>query len=396
MPEPANISDSAVLVLGAGPAGLVLANLLCAAGVECVVLERRSRAHVQQRARAGFLSPRSVALLRAHGLDHGLARQGKTHDRCEFRSAAGRLELCYSELGTGDVHTVYPQQLLVTDLIAELERRGGQIRFDTEVSAIGDLDGPRPWVRVRAANGREQRCTARYVAGCDGARGIARGALPVRPAIRDHGITWLALLARAPSNTDSVVYGVHAAGFAGQMPRTPDVTRYYLQCDPRTDVDEWDAQRIWDELDRRLDADRYGPPTRGPIFERSLVRLRSEILDPIQYGRLFLAGDAATSISPSAAKGANLAIAEAGILAQALGAAVRTGDDSALASYSEQCLPLIRQAQEFSHWMIELLHPPAPDDPEAAYQRVLRRARLHSLTTSAHHRHHFAENYVGI
>ncbi|TCJ94255.1 p-hydroxybenzoate 3-monooxygenase [Nocardia alba] len=383
-------------MLGAGPAGLVLANLLCAAGVECVVVERRGREHVQQRARAGFLSPRSVALLREHGLDQGLARVGREHDRCEFRSAAGRLDLCYRELGSGGVHTVYPQQLLVTDLIAELERRGGQILFDTTVLAVGDLDSARPWARLRAADGREQRCSARYIAGCDGARGIARTALPVAPAVRDHAITWLALLARAPSTSDSVIYGVHAAGFAGQMPRSPDITRYYLQCDPGIDVRDWDEQRIWHELDERLQAERYGAPPRGPIIERSLVRLRSEILDPIQYGRLFLVGDAATSISPSAAKGANLAIVEAGILAPALGAAVHTGDETELRHYSQRCLPLIRQAQEFSHWMIELLHPPAPNDPEAEYQRVLRRARLHSLTTSAHHRHHFAESYVGL
>lgn len=383
-------------MLGAGPAGLVLANLLCAAGVECVVLERRSRAHVEQRARAGFLSPRSVALLREHGLDQGLSRLGKRHDRCEFRSAAGRLELRYSELGSRKTHTVYPQQLLVTDLIAELGRRGGEIRFDTAVRSLGGLDSARPWVRAEDAVLREQRYAARYIAGCDGARGVARTAVPVVPAVRDHGITWLALLARAPACSDSVVYGVHGAGFAGQMPRSPDITRYYLQCDPGTDVEEWDEDRIWNALDERLLAGQFGAPARGPIIERSLVRLRSEILDPIQHGRLFLAGDAATSISPSAAKGANLAIAEAAILADALGAAVRTGDEAGLRSYSERCLPLIRQAQEFSHWMIDLLHPPAGDDPEAAYQRVLRRARLDSLSTSASHRHYFADNYVGI
>ncbi|MBL1075372.1 4-hydroxybenzoate 3-monooxygenase [Nocardia sp. 2] len=396
MPVGTNIPATAVLVLGAGPAGLVLANLLCAAGVDCVVVERRGRAHVEQRARAGFLSPDSVDVLRAHGLDHGLRHAGRTHDRCEFRSAAGRVELRYSELGRGRVHTVYPQQLLVTDLIAELLRRGGRILFDTTATAIGGLHEERPWALLRDARGAETRYEARYLAGCDGARGIARSAVPAATAVRDHGITWLALLVQAPPTSHSVLYGVHGDGFAGQMPRSPDVTRYYLQCDPAAGVDDWDEQRIWAELDRRLDAPRYGAPARGPILERGLVRLRSEILDPIQHGRLLLAGDAATSISPSAAKGANLAIAEARLLARALTTAVHTGDETALHRYSADCLPLIRRAQEFSHWMIDLLHPPAPDDPEAAYQRMLRSARLHSLATSESHRHFFADNYVGI
>ncbi|MCX4098079.1 4-hydroxybenzoate 3-monooxygenase [Nocardia sp. alder85J] len=385
---------TAVVILGAGPAGLVLGNLLRAAGVECIVLERRSRAHIEQRARAGFLAPDSVAVLREHGLDAGLRARGQTHSVCEFRSAAGRFELNYGELGRGEAHTVYPQQHLVTDLAAEYLRRGGDLRFEHTATAVHDRFGDRPEVLARDADGREHRVTARYLAGCDGARGLARQVVTVARTTNEYDITWLALLAQAPPTTATVVYGVHADGFAGQMPRSPDVTRYYLQCGPDDDPLRWSEQRIWSELSRRLGADRYGPLCEGAIIERSLVHLRSEILDPIQEGRLFLAGDSATSISPSAAKGANLAILGARDLAQALTLAVRDGDSSALDRYSIDFLPRILRAQQFSHTMIELLHPPV--GPRAAFRRDLQRAQLHSLATSRSHRDFFAESYVDI
>lgn len=381
-----------MLILGAGPAGLVLANILQAAGIDSTVLERRSREQVQQRARAGFLAPDSVAILRAHGLAAGLDARGHTHGRCEFRSPAGCVDLRYSELGSGRVHTVYPQQALVTDLIEEYLRRGGTLRFDTTVERIDDIHTDRPVVAARDQTGRELRFTGRYLAGCDGARGVARTAVPARVASREHGITWLALLAQAPPTGASVIYGVHADGFAGHMPRTADVTRYYLQCDPATDPEQWSEQQIWTELTRRLDA----PLVTGPFIERGLVRLRSQILDTLQSGRLFLVGDAATSISPSAAKGANLAIVGAQLLAEAFIDAVRNADETALQRYSARHRPRIRRAQDFSHWMIDLLHPPAGGESERAHRRELQRARLHNLASSRAHQDVFADNYVGI
>ncbi|WP_067564223.1 4-hydroxybenzoate 3-monooxygenase [Nocardia acidivorans] len=392
----ADEQDSVVLILGAGPAGLVLANILRAANVPTVVLERRTREQVRQRARAGFLAPDSVAVLREHGLAAGLDARGRTHDRCEFRSPAGSVELRYGELGAGQPHTVYPQQDLVTDLIAEYLAGGGVLHFGTTVERIEDIHTDRPAVLARDAAGAEIRFTGHYLAGCDGARGISRTAVPTTIAASDHGITWLALLMQAPPAGEAVIYGVHPDGFAGQMPRTAEVTRYYLQCDPGARPREWSDWRIWDELARRLDAPGRPAPATGPIIERGLVRLRSRILDPIQAGRLFLVGDAATSISPSAAKGANLAIVGAQLLAEALIPAVRYGKGDALQRYSEQALPRIRRAQEFSHWMIDLLHPPAGYGPETAYRRELQRARLHNLATSRSHQHVFADNYVGI
>lgn len=382
-----------VLVLGAGPAGLVLGNILRAAGIDVVILERRDRAHIEQRARAGFLAPAGVAVLAEHGLDAGLRVGGHAHRTCEFRSDGGRIELSYDTLGRGEAHTVYPQQRLVTDLVAEYLRRGGDLRCATTAEQLGDEHTDRPWVLARTADGDSHRITARYLVGCDGAQGAARRAVRGPRSTHDYAVTWLALLAQAPPSTDTVAYGVHPDGFAGQMPRSPEVTRYYLQC-ADADALRWSEDRIWTALSQRLRADRYGPLRTGPIIERGLVRLRSEILDPIQQGRLFLAGDAASTISPSAAKGANLAILTAHSLAAALVAAVETGDESALRRHSADCVPRIRRAHEFSHWMIGLLHPPT--GPHANFERELQRARLHNLATSRPHQDFFARNYVGI
>ncbi|MEV6212055.1 4-hydroxybenzoate 3-monooxygenase [Kitasatospora sp. NPDC051914] len=395
MPE----QTSAVVIIGAGPAGLVLGNLLLAAGVGCTVLERQSRAHVEQRARAGFLAANTVRVLTEHGLADGLLKDGQQHDTCAFRTASGEFELRYGALGRGEVHTVYPQQHLVRDLVAEFLARGGDLRFETAAVAVTGLTGDRPQVTVQAADGGLHRLQCRFVAGCDGRHGIARTAVPAGAARRfrrDHGVSWLALLAAAPQSMAAVAYAVHEDGFAGHMARTPDITRYYLQVPRGEDPADWPDTRIWGELRHRMRADRYGPLNEGAVLERRIVDMASDVLDPIQYGRLFLVGDAASLISPSAAKGANLAVMEAETLARAMVPALRGGDEQRLARYSADCLPRIWRAQEFSHWMINLLHGPAGTGDEAVFLRELQRARLESLQTSRRHQDHFAENYVGI
>jgi p-hydroxybenzoate 3-monooxygenase len=391
--------STTVTIIGAGPAGLVLANLLAAAGIACTVVERSSRVHVEQRARAGFLAANTVRVLTEGGLADGLLQHGRQHDTCAFRTAAGEFELAYGGLGRGEVHTVYPQQDLVRDLVAAFLDRGGDLRFETAAVAVDGLDTDRPSVTTRGPDGGLRRLSGRFVAGCDGRHGIARTAVPagaVRRYRRDHGVSWLALLAAAPQSMAAVAYGVHPDGFAGHMARTPDVTRYYLQCPPGDDPAAWTDDRIWTALGTRLRADRHGPLHRGAILERRVVAMGSDVLDPIQYGRLFLVGDAASLISPSAAKGANLAVMEAELLATALTALLDGGDEQPLARYSADCLPRIWRAQEFSHWMINLLHGPAGDGEEAVFLRALQQARLESLQTSRRHQDHFAENYVGI
>jgi p-hydroxybenzoate 3-monooxygenase len=387
---------SRVLVVGAGPAGLVLGNLLRASGVECLILERSSREHVEHRSRAGFLAANSVRVLTENGLAAGLSANGKQHDTCVFRGEHGQFELKYSVLGRGEIHTVYPQQDLVRDLIAEFLDRDGEIQFTTTVLAV---DADRATVMCESPSGEVRQLSGKYVVGCDGQYGVSRQAVPASAARRferDHGVSWLAILAEAPPSMAAVMYALHDNGFAGHMARTPSVTRYYLQVPNGTNPESWSPERIWAEMRLRMRVDEYGPLSEGPIIERRVMDMMSHVMEPIQYNRLMLAGDAASLISPSAAKGANLAIMGAEVLAKALAMAMNDGDERALARYSADCLPRIWRAQEFSHWMINLLHSPSGDSQEAVFLRALQRARLESLQASRAHQDFFAENYVGI
>lgn len=382
---------TSVLIVGAGPAGLVLGNLLRAGGIDTLILERGSREHVQARARAGFLGANSARVLTEHGLGAGMLRDGSTHGTCAFRDDGGEFELRYDRLGRGEQHTVYPQHRLVTDLVGEYLARGGELRFGVTVT---DVDTETATVRFRDDQGNTGQVSARFLAGCDGSNGATRQAVPA-PArcARDHGISWLAVLAEAPQSMPAVTYALHERGFAGHMARSPSVTRYYLQVPPGDDATAWTDDRIWAELAVRMRTGEFGELRRGPVTERRIVRLRSDVVDPLRHGRLFLVGDAASLISPSAAKGANLAIMAAEVLAAALTDALLRDDERALAAYSRTCLPRIWRAQEFSHWMIGLLHDPAG---AGTFGSALRRTRLDNLRDSRAHQDFFAENYVGI
>ncbi|MEU1165510.1 FAD-dependent monooxygenase, partial [Streptomyces sp. NPDC005921] len=250
---------------------------------------------------------------------------------------------------------------------------------------------------VRVRGGAD--VTGWYVAGCDGHRGTGRAALTargVRTARRDHGVSWLAVLAAAPPSLEAVGYALHERGFAGHMARTATVTRYYLQCPRGTDPADWSEDRIWDELVTRMRTAEFGPLREGAVLEKAVVDLRSDVLAVPGAGRLWLAGDAAGLISPSAAKGANLAVLQAESLARALEAALAQDDRTGLARYAADCLPRVWRAHEFSHWMSGLLHGPVGADDEARYTRELQYARLESLRTSRAHQDFFAENYTGI
>jgi p-hydroxybenzoate 3-monooxygenase len=238
--------------------------------------------------------------------------------------------------------------------------------------------------------------TGRFVAGCDGGHGVTRQAVPGGSVTRDHGISWLAVLAAAPQSMAAVTYAVHDNGFAGHMARSSQVTRYYLQVPPGDEAAAWTDERLWPELGERMRTGEFGSLRQGPITERRIVHLRSAVAASLQHHRLFLVGDAASLISPSAAKGANLAIMVAEVLARALTDVLTRDDEHALAAYSRTCLPRIWRAQEFSHWMIDLLHAPLGDGPDAGFLRSLRRARLDSLRDSRAHQDFFAENYGGI
>ena len=391
-----------VAVIGAGPAGLVAAIALHRAGVDCVVFERRSRAHVEGRARAGFLEHRTVAYLRRHGLADRLEREAARHTRCEFRRADTRITLEYGELAGGVAHFVYPQQNLVRDLIAVFLEEGGTIRFAHEIVAISDPRGPRPVLTGRGAQGTPDTEAFDLIAGCDGDRGVARAAAPDgtwHTTTRRYPFDWLTVLAEVPSAGDRVVYALHEDGFAGQMPRTATVARFYLQCPAGTSRADWPRARVERELRRRLATADTEPPRLGRVLETDVLTMRAKVTEPMCHGALFLAGDAAHIITPVGAKGMNLAIADAAHLADAMIASLTRGDGRLLAGYSDARLREVWRAQAFSDAMSHLIHPPSPHlDPagrDGEFERCVWSARLDDLARSREAAVAFSREYVG-
>ncbi len=384
-----------VAVVGAGPAGLATANLLRQRGVDCVVLEARSREFIERHPRAGFLEEGAVRELERHGLAGRLLQQAGRHGSFEFRFDAGRHHVRYAEL-TGQHHFVYPQQELVTDLVANYaDKLGGDIRFEVDDVRLHDLTTDRPFVTYTdPASGRRHRVECGYVAGCDGARGVSRRHIPADETVfasRDYGIGWLALLVEAPPSADGVVFGIHPRGFAAHMARTPQITRFYLQCPPGDDAANWSHERVWRELHTRL-AVPGAPITEGRIVERQVLDMHNYVVEPMSYGRLYLAGDSAHLVAPIGAKGMNLALHDAFALAAALTARLRDGDGSALAGYSARCLRRVWQYQEFSQWFADVLHGATDPDP---FQARTAEARLRRLLESPAAATAFCELYIG-
>ncbi|GHK01426.1 4-hydroxybenzoate 3-monooxygenase [Streptomyces sp. Y2F8-2] len=385
-----------VVIVGAGPAGLTLANLLRDASVDCVVLEQASREFIEQRPRAGFLEEWAVRALERHGLAGRLLETAQTHSECEFRVDGERLRFPYTEI-SGHHHFVYPQPLLVTDLVHEYaDVKGGDIRFGVRDVEVHGVDTDEPSVSYTDPDsGEHRRIACEVIAGCDGARGVTRAALPperAHLARLDHGVGWLALLAEAPPSSDCVVFGVHPRGFAAHMARSPQVTRYYLEVPPGDDPANWPHERVWSELRERLSVAGAPPLTEGRLIEKRVLDMHNHVVQPMAHGRLFLAGDAAHLVAPIAAKGMNLALHDALLLADALIAYHRTGDTGGMRGYSAACLRRVWQYQEFSEWFAELLHGPSSGDPFRAGKAIARLRRLfHSPAAAAA----FAESYIG-
>jgi p-hydroxybenzoate 3-monooxygenase len=382
--------------VGAGPAGLTVGNILRAASVDCVVLETESRASIERRPRAGVVEEWAVRGLERRGLAGNLLERAQRHTACEFRFAGERYRFAYGEL-TGRHHWVYPQPLLVTDLVREyVDVRGGDARFSVRDVALHDLDTDAPSVSYTCPEtGRRQLLSCDFVVGADGARGVSRAALPAeraRISRHDYGTGWLALLAEAPPSSDCVVFGIHPRGFAGHMARSPEVTRYYLQCPPGDDPENWSHERVWAELHERLGAAGAPPLTEGRLIEKRVLDMHDYVVEPMAYGRLFLAGDAAHLVAPIAAKGMNLALHDAFLLGDALVACVTQGDSGGLDGYSEACLRRVWDYQEFSQWLSEVYHGTAAGDPFRAGTTL---ARLRRLFTSPAAAAAFAEQYLG-
>jgi p-hydroxybenzoate 3-monooxygenase len=382
-----------VVVVGAGPAGLTVANLLRAAGIACVLLEEQSRAFIEQRPRAGFIEEWAVRALEAHGLAGRLLRTAQTQDSFEFRVEGVRHVVRYGEL-SGHRHFVYPQQNLVTDLVTGHVDAGGDVRFGVRNVALHDLETDRPVVTYEDDHPRRIECD--LVAGCDGARGVSRGHLAAAGrlfASHDYGIGWLALLAEAPPSAPGVIFGIHSRGFAAHMARSPQITRFYLQCPPGDREENWPEERVHEELRTRLSIP-GGEIRLGPLVERRVLDMRNYVVEPMSYGRLHLAGESAHLVAPIAAKGMNLALHDALLLAAAI-TAHYAGDETKLAGYSDACLGRVWQYQEFSQWLSEIFHGHAADTPANLFHTRLAQARLRRLLKSKTAATAFADLYIG-
>jgi len=384
-----------VAIVGAGPAGLVLSQLLAAEGIDSVVLEHRSREYVEARVRAGVLEQGSVDLLREMGVGARMDSEGLVHHGLELRFEAQGHRIDLTELSGGRSIMVYGQQEVVKDLIRARLKAGGQILFEAEAVDLLDLVSERPRVRFRQAGTDDEQLEADFVAGCDGFHGISRGAIPALSLTvfdKQYAYAWLGILAAGAPSNEELIYVRHERGFALHSMRSPSVTRLYLQVAPDEDVADWPDARIWEELQARLaTADGFVLES-GPVLEKGITPMRSYVVEPMQFGRLFLVGDAAHIVPPTGAKGMNLAVADARVLAKALASFYARGTTELLEEYSATCLRRVWRAEHFSWWMTTMLHR-HPDDP---FMDRLGISNLRYVIGSRSAARTLAENYVGL
>jgi p-hydroxybenzoate 3-monooxygenase len=380
-------------IVGAGPAGLTLARLLEREGIETVVLEDRTRDYVEQRVRAGVLEQRTADLLVDAGVGERLRSEGIVHHGIELQFAGERHRIPLSELAGGRSIVIYGQTEVVKDLIAARIASGLPLLFEVEDVAVADLESSEPKLRFRH-DGDDQELTCDVIAGCDGFHGVCRDAIPrsvLNFFTREYPYGWLGVLAEVAPSNDELVYAHHERGFALLSLRSPELSRLYLQCAPDEDVDEWPDDRIWAELQTRLGVDGW-TLAEGPIVEKGVTGMRSFVAEPMQFGRLYLAGDAGHIVPPTGAKGLNLAIGDVRLLAEALTRWYRSGSDELLQRYSNDCLRRVWRAEHFSWWMTSMLHRPPGDD---AFDMRLQLSQLRYVTTSQAAAASLAENYVG-
>ncbi len=388
-------SRTQVGIVGAGPAGLVLSHLLARQGIECVVLEDRSREYVEKRVRAGVLEQGTVDLLTELGLADRLHREGLVHHGIELRFDGQGHRIPFEELAEGRAITIYGQQEVVKDLIAARLETDGPLLFEVDDVTLHGVDSDEPSIRFTHEGAeREIRCDA--IAGCDGFHGVCRPSVPdgvLSLDQLDYPFAWLGILAEVAPSTEELIYAPHERGFALHSLRSPELSRLYVQCDPEDSLDQWPDERIWEELHLRLARDDGWSLTEGPVVEKAIAPLRSFVASPMQYGRLYLAGDAVHIVPATGAKGLNLAVADVQVLGEALTKYLKGGDDSLLDAYSDACLRRVWRVQHFSWWMTWMLHR-FPDDD--GFTRGLRRSQLDYVCSSRAAATTLAENYVGL
>jgi p-hydroxybenzoate 3-monooxygenase len=387
------VSSTQVAIVGAGPAGLTLGHLLHLAGIDSIILEARSRDYVEARVRAGVIEHGVAELLDDAGVGERMRREGLVHTGVAIQSSGERHRIDFHEL-IGRSIVVYGQTEVVKDLVAARLATERPLHFEAAEVSLHDLEGDRPRVRYRH-EGSEHEVACDVVAGCDGFHGISRPSIAagvLREFSREYRFAWLGILAAVAPSHDELIYAHNVEGFALLSMRSPELSRIYLQCDPDEDLAEWPDDRIWSELQARLGTEGW-TLHEGPILEKGVTPMRSFVVEPMQWGRLFLAGDAAHIVPPTGAKGLNLAIRDVRVLAEALVAWYRDGDRSALDAYSDTCLRRVWRAEHFSWWMTTMLHrSPGGDE----FTLRLQQSQLRYLRTSRAAATSLAENYVGI
>jgi len=382
-------------IVGAGPAGLLLSHLLHLSGIESVVIESRSRDYVEHRVRAGVLEQGAVDLLVQSGVGERLRREGLVHHGIELRFAGRGHRIDLTELTGGRAITVYGQQEVVKDLIRARRDAGGQVLFDAAEVSVHALESTRPRIRFRHDDGDvEMQCDV--IAGCDGFHGICRPSVPVGVLSsfeRSYPFAWLGILAEAAPSHEELIYAYHERGFALFSMRSPSITRLYLQVAPDEDIGQWSDDRIWQELHTRLETDDGWKLNEGRVLEKGVTGMRSYVTEPMQHGRLFLAGDSAHIVPPTGAKGMNLAVADVHVLSRALAAFFKSRREDLLAAYSQTCLKRVWRAEHFSWWMTSMLHRFPGDD---VFGHRLQRSQLDYVVGSRAAATSLAENYVGL
>ena len=382
-------------IVGAGPAGLLLARLLQLEGIESVVIETQSRKHVEERNRAGVLEHGTAQLLDTIGAGERMRREGLVHRGIELRFGGRGHRIDLYELTGGRAITVYGQHEVLKDLIRARCATGAPLFFDACEVSVHDIDNTTP--RIRFQNeGEHFEVACDFIAGCDGSHGVCRPSIPageLRLYEKVYPLGWLGILAEAPPASHELIYTNHQRGFALLSMRTPHLSRVYLQCRPDEDLANWSDDRVWDELQRRFETHDGFRLHEGPIIQKGVTAMRSSVVEPMQYRRMFLVGDAAHIVPPTGAKGLNLAAADAYVLSRALSSWYQKGDAGVLERYSATCLRRVWRVQHFSWWMTWMLHR-ANDADGFDYRRQL--AELDNIVSSRAAATNLAENYAGL
>lgn len=379
-------------IIGAGPAGLMLSHLLHLAGIESIIIENRSRHYIEHRIRAGLIEQWATDMLVETGVGERMQREAMFHDGNHLCFNGATHHLNFREL-VGKGITIYGQQEVVKDLVERRVKDGGQIVFEVEDTAVHDIGTDRPSITFRK-DGQDQRIDCDFIAGCDGFHGICRPSFPEGALTfydREYPFGWLGILSESPPPDDELIYAYHDRGFALYTMRSPTLSRLYIQVEHDEDVHNWSDDRIWEELHIRLQGTRT--LQEGKILQKGVTPMRSFVCEPMQSGRLFLAGDAAHIVPPTGAKGMNLALADVRMLSRALDAFYKSRKTDLLESYSRTCLERVWKAQRFSWWMTQIFHV-FPN--EVPFDRRRQLAELDYIANSRAAATSLAENYTGL